>query len=113
MVDPTLVDELVLRTGVSRSDAEAILVALGQIAASRIPRAAGPGAAAPLADRWPAPPRDVSDPGEVEALIAAAEQHPLGLEFLLHGDLSAVAITFQVHAFSVDAARRQLTGRAV
>lgn len=93
MVDPKLVDELALRTGVARSDAEAVLAALGEIAPGRVPRA-------PY----------VADPREVEALIAAAEKHPLGLEFLLEGDLSAVAVTFQVHAFSVDAARERLRG---
>jgi hypothetical protein len=45
---------------------------------------------------------------EVEALIAAATKHPLGTEFLIRGHLGTVAITFQVHAFTVDAARRRL-----
>jgi hypothetical protein len=47
---------------------------------------------------------------DVEALIVAAQQHPLGTEFLTGGHLEAVAITFQVHAFTVDAARRVLRG---
>jgi len=47
---------------------------------------------------------------EVEALIGAARQHPLGTEFLIDGHLEAVAVTFQVHAFTVDAARRVLRG---
>ena len=47
---------------------------------------------------------------EVEALIVAAKNHPLGTEFLTDGHLEAVAITFQVHAFTVDAARRVLRG---
>ncbi len=101
MVDPKLVDELALRTGVSRPDTEAVLAALGEIAPDHVSppiRAAGQYAA---------------DPREVQALITAAERHPLGLEFLLHGDLAAVAITFQVHAFSVDAARQQLKQRAL
>ncbi len=93
MVDPKLVAELALKTGVSRSNAEALLVALGEIFPERLP---------------PAPVGCAPDPREVQALIAAAEQHPLGLEYLLDGDLSSVAITFQVHAFSVDAARQQL-----
>jgi len=49
-------------------------------------------------------------PREVEALIVAAKTHPLGTEFLTDGHLEAVAITFQVHAFTVDAARRVLRG---
>ena len=47
---------------------------------------------------------------EVEALIGAARKHPLGTEFLVDGHLEAVAVTFQVHAFTVDAARRVLRG---
>ena len=45
---------------------------------------------------------------EVEALIAAATNHPLGTEFLMRGHLGTVAITFQVHAFTVEAARHRL-----
>ena len=51
-----------------------------------------------------------TDAREVEALIAAATEHPLGIEFLIEGHLEAVAITFQVHVFTVDAARRALCG---
>lgn len=47
---------------------------------------------------------------EVTALIGAAKKHPLGTEFLIDGHLEAVAVTFQVHAFTVDAARRVLRG---
>ncbi len=49
---------------------------------------------------------------EVEELIGAASRHPLGLEFLLEGQLCAVATTFQVHAFTVDAARQRLKDQA-
>jgi hypothetical protein len=45
---------------------------------------------------------------EVASLIAEAGRHPLGLEFLLEGDLAAVAITFRSHVFTVEAARRLL-----
>jgi len=45
---------------------------------------------------------------EVEALILAATSHPLGTEFLLGGYLGTVAITFRVHVFTVEAARRRL-----
>lgn len=56
------------------------------------------------------PAHDPTHEDEVEALIVAAEAHPLGTEFLREGHLEAVAITFQVHAFTVDAARRVLRG---
>jgi len=45
---------------------------------------------------------------EVEALITAAGNHPLGTEFLVGGYLGTVAITFHVHVFTVEAARRRL-----
>jgi hypothetical protein len=51
----------------------------------------------------------------VDALIRAARQHELGLEFLRKGAQDAVAAVFQVHAFLVDAARERLAqpgGRA-
>jgi len=38
-------------------------------------------------------------------LIARADAHPLGREFLREGALDAVAATFHVHAFAVDRAR--------
>ncbi len=47
-------------------------------------------------------------PREVQALIGRARRHPLGVDFLLRGDLGAVAATFRVHAFTVDAARQRL-----
>ncbi|MHC5004484.1 MAG: hypothetical protein ACYTJ0_15330 [Planctomycetota bacterium] len=42
---------------------------------------------------------------EITGLIRRAETHPLGTEFLLNGSADAVAATFQVHGFVVDAAR--------
>jgi len=45
---------------------------------------------------------------EISELIAAAAGHPLGIQFLLEGQLCAVATMFQVHAFTVDAARERL-----
>ena len=45
---------------------------------------------------------------DIERLIAAATRHPLGVEFLLEGQLCAVATMFQVHAFTVEAARLRL-----
>ena len=45
---------------------------------------------------------------EVLDLIARAERHELGVDFLQRGAQDAVAATFEVHAFVVDAARRRL-----
>ena len=45
---------------------------------------------------------------EMDDLINQASDHPLGLQFLLRGSLDAVAATFQVHAFVVEAAREQV-----
>ena len=58
------------------------------------------------------------EPGQndVEELIRAAGQHPLGVDYLVHGHLGTVAITFGCHAFTVAAARDRLvsqrTGRS-
>jgi hypothetical protein len=53
------------------------------------------------------------EPGQadVDNLIRAAGQHPLGMEYLIHGHLGTVAITFGCHAFTVAAARDRLNGR--
>jgi hypothetical protein len=58
----------------------------------------------------PSSPRTRSIPrnGEVRALIEAARQHPLGLDFLETGSLDAVAAMFSVHAFVVEEARASL-----
>jgi len=56
----------------------------------------------------PPPPRPGPGTGEVESLITRARDHALGLEFLLRGAHDAVAVTFGVHAFVVDAARDRL-----
>ena len=45
---------------------------------------------------------------EVDALISAAAQHPLGLEYLRDGSLESVAVMFRAHAFTVVAARERL-----
>ncbi len=45
---------------------------------------------------------------EIADLIAAAASHPLGIQFLLEGELCAVATMFRVHAFTVDAARERI-----
>jgi hypothetical protein len=135
MADSELVSELARRAGVSRADAEAVLEALAQVAPEHVHAArsspaadaeplgaattpggsgevdtrlhpAGADAATELRRQVMAP--YVPGAGEVGALIAAAGQHPLGVEFLLDGDLAAVAITFRTHAFTVEAARRRL-----
>lgn len=46
---------------------------------------------------------------EIQDLIERAKSHDLGIEFLLNGSLDAVAATFGVHAFVIDAARDQLS----
>jgi hypothetical protein len=108
MADPKLIDDLARRAGVSRADAAAVLEALGTLAPERVSellRLSSPGQA-------PAPAQYVFNALDVEALIATARQHPLGVEFLLNGELSAVAATFRAHAFTVDAAREHLRGQA-
>lgn len=45
---------------------------------------------------------------ELVALMKAAADHPLGLDFLARGHLGTVAITFRCHAFTVLAARDRL-----
>ena len=57
------------------------------------------------------PHRYVPPPADVDALIAAASKHPLGVEFLLGGHLGTVAVMFHTHAFTVVAARERLTRR--
>ena len=53
----------------------------------------------------------VPPPADVDALIAAASKHPLGVEFLLGGHLGTVAVMFHTHAFTVVAARERLARR--
>lgn len=47
-------------------------------------------------------------PEDVRKLIESAKRHPLGIEYLRHGEPGSVAATFQAHAFTVDAAREEL-----
>lgn len=49
---------------------------------------------------------------EVDALIAQASGDPLGIDFLLNGELGCVAIWLKAHAFAVVAARERLLGAA-
>ncbi len=50
---------------------------------------------------------------EVITLIDRAKSHDLGVDFLTNGALDAVAMTFGVHAFVVDAARDKLAKSTV
>ena len=56
----------------------------------------------------PAPMPGAPSPELVEDVIRRACAHPLGTDFLENGSLDAVAATFGVHAFVVDAAREAL-----
>ncbi len=112
MRERELADELARRTGLSPDDVAAVLSALAVVGREQ----EAPGEQLPLS-RAGAPPDAAGhpssgsfrpSPGDVDDLIAAAGRHPLGLDFLLHGDLCAVAIMFQAHAFTVDAARERL-----
>ena len=60
----------------------------------------------PAIRRAPDPPAAA----DVAALVDRATKHPLGVDFLLRGAPDAVAVTFGVHAFVVDAARDALRG---
>jgi hypothetical protein len=117
MTEPELVDELAARTGLPRSDVQSVVTALAAIAREQ----EGLGQRLPIADFASSSPTAQPDRAsttptrsfvpsarDVEELIAAAASHPLGLEFLLEGDLCAVAIMFQTHAFTVDAARERI-----
>jgi hypothetical protein len=119
MAESEMLNELARRAGVSRAEAEALIHALDEMSRDgRGPGRAAPASAAsatgafasgrlyrtaPLAAGAYVP----SEP-DIDALIAAAEKHPLGLQFLLEGDLGAVAVSFGAHAFTVDAARQRL-----
>jgi hypothetical protein len=48
------------------------------------------------------------DPLLVDDLIARARRHPQGIDLLLGGHIGAVAVTFDAHAFTVEAARARL-----
>jgi hypothetical protein len=47
-------------------------------------------------------------PAQIDSLIEKARNHPRGINFLLEGDLCAVAITFGVTVFAIEAARDNL-----
>ena len=108
MNDSHLIDELVRRTKVSPADAAAVVDALAELAAEgRL----GPGSRPAPEPEAPPPTTGepfVPRPADVDALIAAARRHPLGIDFLLGGHLGSVAATFKAHAFTVEAARARI-----
>ncbi len=111
------IDKLAARAGVAPTEAQAVLDALSEMNRRRersgrpLPiEAVDPGPS----DGWrlSAPKEPLSyqpTSAEVGRLIEDARRHPLGIEFLIEGELGAVAVTFGVHAFTVDAARRRLS----
>lgn len=113
MAKDDLVKELAARAGVDRAQAKAVLEALAEMSE-------GHGQPMPIEAVDPGPNQAWSAGGaseplryrpssaEVAQLIEEARRHPLGIEFLREGELGSVAVTFGVHAFTVDAARRQL-----
>ena len=48
---------------------------------------------------------------QINHLLKTAADHPLGTDFLRAGALDAVAATFGAHAFTVEAARDELSRR--
>ncbi len=102
MDDRELVGAIALRANVSENEARAALDALRDLVREGRVRAEElrPGSGSP------------ADPAAVDALIAAARLHPLGLEFLRHGWLGSVAAEFHAHAFTVEAARERLDAEA-
>jgi hypothetical protein len=110
MNESELLDELVRRTGVSRANVETVLRALAEARHEERRNESAPGtkAASEPPTASPYTPSYTPAADEVERLIRDAGDHPLGLGFLLEGNLCAVATLFRVHAFTVDAARQRL-----
>ena len=102
-IDPVMIARLAERTGMRHADVEAVLEELTVLDPDRAAARPDPGR-----------PMVASHATEeaVTALIVAASRHPLGTGFLLTGHLGTVAITFGVHAFTVEAARLRLSGGA-
>lgn len=96
-VHPRAVDRA--RERLDRREERRPLLALFSEAARRR-REAAPAPGAPAARRGP---RD---------LIAEAERHPLGVDFLRHAHAETVAVTFEVHPETVHRARALLAGGA-
>lgn len=123
MNDTELIGELSRRASVDRDTARAILDAFRDVvresgASENLFLRHESGAAIDIdrilprrsaAARFPA--ENVLDAAVVDALIARAETHRFGVDFLLHGHLPSVAAEFGAHAFTVEAARRLLIER--
>jgi hypothetical protein len=116
MIESELVDELSRRAGLSSADVRAVVNALATVACEQerrgerlafggftVSRCAGERQAGGTAVATFTP-----GSSEIDDLIAAAGRHPLGVDFLMNGDLCSVAIVFRTHAFTVDAARERL-----
>jgi len=110
------VDKVAVRAGVAPAEAKAVIDAMAEMSRGH----ERPGYPVPIEavdpgpnDAWllqapKGPLRYQPTSTEVGRLIEDAHRHPLGIEFLLEGELGSVAVTFGVHAFTVDAARRRL-----
>lgn len=61
--------------------------------------------------RMPPSPLKQEEAGDPEQLLAAAEAHPLGLEFLAEAPFETAAVIFGVHPFLVLRARELLSTR--
>ncbi len=105
MTDVELVAEVTRRTGLKPEDVRAVLSAEADIRRDEWVKCAADSSG--VAVRTPA---GTGSDADVVELIGAATRHPLGLEFLLEGNLGAVAAIFGVHAFTVEAARERLRG---
>ncbi len=98
-----LIEELSLRASVPLTAAQAVFDALLAMEREGL---LGESLLAASAAAWR--PSDPRDRRAVDALIASARQHPLGVDFLLRGFLGAVAAEFGTHAFTVEEARLRL-----
>jgi hypothetical protein len=106
-----LLPEVARRASVSVEDAEAVIDALTRLSEEgRLPQRPQPNGrfcAIPILAEREADPRDEE---AVRSLIEQAQDHPLGVDYLRKGLLASVAATFQVHAFTILAARERLSG---
>ncbi len=113
MTESELLGEVARRSGVSRPHVEAVLAVLAEIRHEERRKREMAAPAVDAGAQVAYTPSYTPGADEVQRLIGAATAHPLGLEFLLEGNLCAVATMFGVHAFTVDAARQRLKEQAV
>ena len=118
MNESEVIRQLSLRTGLPESAAEAVLLGLrglardGEVDGSILSSdghavLADAASAIPLVSQR-LPVSAPEDPRLVDEVIARARRHPLGLQFLLSGLLTSVAVALGAHAFTVEAARSRL-----